>query len=63
VGDHAHSGHVPARRHIPKGNPADGPLLVPAVERIKARFARAPGRHDRGYGEAKVGDELAVILK
>jgi len=37
------------------GNPPDAPLLVPAVERVKAPRAVAA---DRGYGEAKVEDEL-----
>lgn len=43
-----------------KGNPADAPMLVPAIERIKARFGRAPKAvtADRGYGEAKVDAEL-----
>jgi IS5 family transposase len=42
------------------GNPADAPQLVPAIERIKRRTGRAPGAvtADRGYGEAKVEDEL-----
>ncbi len=42
------------RVHV--GNPADAPQLVPAVERIKSRFGRAPRAvvADRGYGEAAV---------
>jgi IS5 family transposase len=48
---------------VMKGNPADAPLLVTAVERLKARFGRAPRAvtADRGYGEAKVDDELAEM--
>jgi IS5 family transposase len=47
---------------VMKGNPADAPLLVPAVERIKARFGRAPRAvtADRGYGEAKVDEDLTA---
>ena len=42
------------------GNPADAPQLAPAVERIKRRTGRAPRSvtADRGYGEAKVDDDL-----
>jgi len=41
---------------VVKGNPPDAPMLVPAVERIRARFGRAPKAvtADRGYGEASV---------
>ena len=48
-----HSMHV--------GNPADGPLLVPAIRRIAARFGLVPAAvtADRGYGEAKIEAELA----
>ena len=44
------------------GNPPDAPLLAPAVERIKARFGRAPRAvaADRGYGEAAVDDSARV---
>ena len=44
------------------GNPPDAPLLAPAIERIKARFGRAPRAvaADRGYGEAAVDDALDV---
>lgn len=37
------------------GNPADGTLLIPALERHKARFGRAPhtAATDRGYWSAK----------
>ena len=42
------------------GNPADAPLLAPAVERIIQQTGRAPGTvtADRGYGEAAVDDQL-----
>lgn len=42
------------------GNPADGPLLAPAIARIKARFAKSPKAvtADRGYGEAAVDTAL-----
>ena len=48
-----HSVHV--------GNPADGPLLVPAIKRIAKRFGLVPAAvtSDRGYGEAKIEAELA----
>jgi IS5 family transposase len=44
---------------VHRGNPADAPLLAPAIARIKAALRRAPGAvtADRGYGEAKVDDE------
>jgi transposase, IS5 family len=37
------------------GNPPDGPMLAPAISRIKTRFGKAPRAvtADRGYGEAK----------
>jgi len=43
------------------GNPTDAPQLLPAIERIKARFGRAPRAvtADRGYGEA--GVEAALL--
>lgn len=42
------------------GNPADDSLLVPAIKRIAARFGRPPRAvtADRGYGGAKVEDDL-----
>lgn len=45
------------------GNPADGPLLAPAVTRIKALVGRAPRAvtADRGYGEAKVQADLEAL--
>jgi IS5 family transposase len=45
------------------GNPADAPMLVPAIARIAARFGRAPKAvtADRGYGEAKVDAELEAL--
>jgi IS5 family transposase len=43
------------------GNPADAPLLTPAIARIKTRFGKAPRAvtADRGYGEASVDVALA----
>ena len=48
---------------VVKGNPADAPMLVPAVERIRARFGRAPKAvtADRGYGEASVDAGLEAL--
>ena len=48
---------------IVKGNPADAPMLAPAIRRFKTRFGRAPGAvtADRGYGEAKVDAELETL--
>jgi IS5 family transposase len=45
---------------VVKGNPADGPMLAPAIGRIKARFGQAPKAvtADRGYGEAKIDADL-----
>jgi IS5 family transposase len=42
------------------GNPPDAPQLAPAIERIARRTGRAPRAvtADRGYGEARVEDEL-----
>ncbi len=45
------------------GNPTDGPLLAPAIRRVKAIAGRAPGAitADRGYGEAKVDEDLRLL--
>jgi transposase, IS5 family len=45
------------------GNPSDSPLLAPAVERLTRLAGRAPGAvtADRGYGEAKVEDDLRSL--
>jgi IS5 family transposase len=45
------------------GNPADGPMLAPAVARIKARFRQAPKAvtADRGYGEAGIDAALVAL--
>jgi transposase, IS5 family len=45
------------------GNPADGPLLRPAVERVQGIAGRAPRAvtADRGYGEAKVESDLRAL--
>jgi IS5 family transposase len=49
--------------NIEVGNPADAPMLVPAVERITRRAGRVPRAvtADRGYGEAAVEDALHAI--
>ena len=46
--------------NVEAGNPPDAPMLLPAVERVKARTGRAPRAvtADRGYGEAAVEDDL-----
>jgi IS5 family transposase len=48
---------------VVKGNPPDGPMLAPAVARIKARFGRAPRAvtADRGYGDAKIDAEVEAL--
>jgi IS5 family transposase len=48
---------------VERGNPPDAPGLVPAVERIKARFAKPPRTvaADRGYGEAAVDAGLGAL--
>jgi IS5 family transposase len=45
------------------GNPSDGPLLKPAIERIKKLVGRAPAAvtADRGYGEAQVDADLSAL--
>jgi IS5 family transposase len=45
------------------GNPSDGPLLAPAIERINNLVGRAPTAvtADRGYGEANVQAELEAL--
>ena len=45
------------------GNPADAPLLAPAVARIKRLAGKAPRAlaADRGYGEAAVEEELKAM--
>jgi len=46
--------------NVEAGNPPDAPMLVPAIERTKARTGRAPRTvtADRGYGEASVETDL-----
>jgi transposase, IS5 family len=48
---------------IEVGNPADAPLLAPAVKRIAARAGRTPKAvtADRSYGEAAVDQELQAL--
>jgi transposase, IS5 family len=45
------------------GNPADAPLLAPAIGRVIELFGHTPkaATADRGYGEASVEDELATL--
>jgi transposase, IS5 family len=45
------------------GNPADAPLLAPAVRRVIHRSGRVPGAAtaDRSYGEAKVEADLGEL--
>ena len=45
---------------VQPGNPADGPRLKPAVERVIGRTERKPRTvtADRGYGETGVDDDL-----
>jgi IS5 family transposase len=45
---------------VDRGNPADAPQLAPAVGRVIARTGRRPRTvtADRGYGEARVEDDL-----
>jgi IS5 family transposase len=45
---------------VEQGNPPDAPQLAPAIARIAARVGRAPqaATADRGYGEAKVDNDL-----
>jgi transposase, IS5 family len=45
------------------GNPADAPLLVPAVQRISQRAGRVPRAvtADRQYGEAAIDQQLAAL--
>lgn len=49
--------------HLVKGNPADAPMLVPAIARIAARFGRVcrAVTADRGYGDPGVEDELHAL--
>jgi transposase, IS5 family len=46
--------------NVEAGNPPDGPMLEPAIQRIKKRTGRAPKAvtADRGYGEQGVEDDL-----
>jgi IS5 family transposase len=46
--------------NIEAGNPPDGPMLAPAIQRITRRAGRAPRAvtADRGYGEQGVEDAL-----
>jgi IS5 family transposase len=46
--------------NVELGNPPDAPQLAPAIDRITARTGRTPRSvtADRGYGEAKVDQQL-----
>ena len=48
---------------VHEGNPADAPLLAPAIARIAALFGKPPGAvtADRGYGEAAVDADLTDL--
>jgi IS5 family transposase len=48
---------------VHRGNPPDAPQLAPAVERVIARTGRRPRTvtADRGYGEARVDDQLHAL--
>ncbi len=48
---------------VVKGNPPDGPMLVPAIERIVARFGKVPRAvtADRAYGEAAIDAGLEAL--
>jgi IS5 family transposase len=45
---------------VEKGNPADAPMLAPAITRVAKLFGKVPKAvaADRGYGEASVETEL-----
>ena len=45
---------------VHRGNPPEGPMLVPAIKRLVARFGKAPKAvtADRAYGEAGIEAEL-----
>jgi transposase, IS5 family len=45
---------------VHRGNPADAPLLAPAIDRVHALLGRVVRAvtADRGYGEAKIDGEL-----
>jgi IS5 family transposase len=45
------------------GNPPDGPMLVPAIERVAARANKVPKAvtADRGYGDAVVRDAVVAL--
>jgi len=49
--------------NVEVGNPADAPMLVPAIERVARRVRRMPTAvtADRGYGENAVGEQLSAL--
>ena len=48
---------------VEEGNPPDAPMLLPAIERIRARTGAVPRgvTADRGYGEASLEDALHQV--
>jgi IS5 family transposase len=48
---------------VEQGNPPDAPQLAPAVKRVTKRTGRTPRTvtADRGYGEAKVDEQLTEL--
>jgi IS5 family transposase len=48
---------------VHRGNPADAPLLAPAIARIAGLLGRTPRAvtADRGYGEAKTDEDLTEL--
>jgi transposase, IS5 family len=48
---------------VEKGNPADAPMLAPAITRVAKLFGKVPKAvtADRGYGEASVETELQSL--
>jgi transposase, IS5 family len=49
--------------NIEVGNPPDGPMLVPAIERVARCAKRTPTAvtADRGYGDTAVGEALSAL--
>ena len=50
-------------RTVEQSNPPDAPQLAPAVAQVTRRAGQAPGTvtADRGYGEAKVDQQLTDL--
>ncbi|MGP0110636.1 MAG: ISNCY family transposase [Acidimicrobiales bacterium] len=49
--------------NVEVGNPADAPMLVPAIERVARRARRMPTAvtADRGYGENAIAEQLSTL--